>query len=79
MNKAPIIVGGIVIAVFLAKRLAPRFEGIDWEKKLAAMPDDAPPKWMFRNITAIRKNTDRLVQALDEQAAAREPEATNRT
>ena len=79
MNKAPMIVGGIVIAAVLAKRLAPRFEGIDWEKKLAAMPDDAPPKWMFTNITAIRENTDRLVQALDEEAAARKTEETNRT
>ena len=23
------------------------------------MPENAPPKWMFRNISAIRANTDR--------------------
>ena len=38
---------------------------IDWEKRLEAMPDNAPPKWMFRNITAIRENTDRILQLLE--------------
>ena len=27
------------------------------------MPDNAPPKWMFRNITAIRENTDRILDS----------------
>jgi hypothetical protein len=38
---------------------------IDWEKKLDAMPDNAPPKWMVRNITAIRENTDRILELLE--------------
>jgi hypothetical protein len=25
----------------------------------------APPKWMFRNITAIRENTDRILEKLE--------------
>ncbi len=29
------------------------------------MPGNAPPKWMFRNITAIRDNTDRILQLLE--------------
>ena len=29
------------------------------------MPDDAPPKWMFSNIAAIRDNTDRILAILD--------------
>jgi hypothetical protein len=33
---------------------------VDWEKRLEAMPGNAPPKRMFRNITAIRENTDRI-------------------
>ena len=69
MNKALIIGGGVVVGALLAKQFAPKFEGIDWEKKLAQMPDDAPPKWMFNNITAIRENTDRLVEELAENAA----------
>ena len=38
----------------LARRFGPKMPAIDWEKRLEAMPDNAPPKWMFRNITAIR-------------------------
>lgn len=48
----------------LAKRFAPEAGKIDWEKKVAAMPDNAPPKWMFGNITAIRDNTDRILDLL---------------
>ena len=29
------------------------------------MPDTAPPKWMFTNITAIRQNTDRILEMLE--------------
>ena len=29
------------------------------------MPDNAPPKWMFRNITTIRENTDRILEILE--------------
>lgn len=29
------------------------------------LPDDAPPKWMFTNIAAIRENTDRILAILD--------------
>ena len=32
---------------------------------LEGMPDDAPPKWMFSNIAAIRENTDRILEILD--------------
>jgi hypothetical protein len=31
------------------------------------MPDNAPPKWMFHNITAIRDNTERILQLLEEE------------
>ena len=40
-------------------------QNIDWEKRLAALPDNAPPKWMFRNITAIRENTDRILTLVE--------------
>ena len=52
------------LAVF-ARLFGPKMRNIDWEKKLEAMPDNAPPKWMFRNITAIRDNTDRILQLLE--------------
>ncbi|MGZ4556458.1 MAG: hypothetical protein ACXVX9_07645 [Mycobacteriaceae bacterium] len=41
----------------LARRLGPRL--------FESMPEDAPPKWMFRNIAAIRENTDRILEILD--------------
>ena len=49
----------------LARRLGPKMRNVDWEKRLEAMPDNARPKWMFRNITAIRENTDRILQLLE--------------
>ena len=49
----------------LAKRFGPKMPNIDWEKKLEAMPDNAPPKWMFRNITTIRENTERILELLE--------------
>ena len=49
----------------LARRFGPKMGNIDWEKRFEAMPDNAPPKWVFRNITAIRENTDRILELLE--------------
>jgi hypothetical protein len=49
----------------LAKLLGPRVQSVDWEKRFEAMPDNAPPKWIFRNITAIRENTDRILAIVE--------------
>ena len=49
----------------LARLFGPKMCGIDWEKRFEAMPDNAPPKWMFRNITAIRENTERILRLLE--------------
>lgn len=49
----------------LARQFGSKIGNIDWEKKFEAMPDNAPPKWMFRNITAIRENTDRILELLE--------------
>jgi hypothetical protein len=49
----------------LARRFGPKMGNIDWGKRFEAMPDNAPPKWMFRNITAIRDNTDRILELLE--------------
>ncbi len=54
-----------VVVLLLLGVAARRFGSqVDWEKKLEAMPDNAPPKWMFRNITAIRENTDQILKLL---------------
>jgi len=31
------------------------------------MPDNAPPKWMFANIGAIRDNTERIIELLESE------------
>ena len=38
------------------------------------MPDNAPPKWIFTNVTAIRENTERILELLERQSPA-EPAA----
>ncbi len=57
-----VVVGGLIAA---AKRFGPPKQGIDWEKRFERMPDNAPPKWMFNNIRAIRENTDRILELLE--------------
>ena len=69
--KRLLLVVSVVGMVLLARRLLARAEGLDWEKMLERMPETAPPKWMFRNITAIRENTDHILERL-EAGAARE-------
>lgn len=50
-----------------------RMPHTDWAKRIESMPDNAPPKWMFRNITAIRENTDRILQLLEAEAEPTPP------
>lgn len=49
--------GGIAL---LARRAARGHGGFDFEKMIERMPENAPPKWMLRNISAIRKNTEQI-------------------
>ncbi len=70
MSKA-LLAGAVVIgAVVLAKRRALSGDGFDIEKFVERMPDNAPPKWAYLNITAIRENTDRILELLDSQQKA---------
>ena len=65
MKKVLVFAAALAGLGALAWRFGPKMRDIDWEKKLEAMPDNAPPKWMFRNITAIRDNTDRILKLLE--------------
>jgi hypothetical protein len=65
MKKALVFAAVFVGLGVLASRLGAKMQNIDWEKTFERMPDNAPPKWMFRNITAIRENTDRILQLLE--------------
>jgi hypothetical protein len=65
MKKVLAVAAALAVLGVLARRFGPKMPAIDWEKRLEAMPGNASPKWMFRNITAIRENTDRILQLLE--------------
>lgn len=70
MKKLLIVGGaatGVAGAAFLAKRFASSSGGPDFERWVERMPENAPPKWIFRNVTAIRENTDRILQLLESE------------
>jgi hypothetical protein len=67
MHKALIIGGAGLGAVLLGRRLATGCGDFNVEKMLERMPDTAPPKWMFQNIAAIRENTERILERLEER------------
>jgi ribosome-associated toxin RatA of RatAB toxin-antitoxin module len=65
VKKTLLIAALLVGLAAIAKRFAPRVQRMDWQARIDAMPENAPPKWMFRNITAIRENTDRILELVD--------------
>ncbi len=66
MKKVLVVAAAALVgAGVLARRFGSKVSNIDWEKKFEAMPDNAPPKWIFRNITTIRENTDRILELLE--------------
>ena len=64
MKKVVAVAAVLAVLGVLARRLGPKMRNVDWEKRLEAMPYNARPKWMFRNITAIRENTYKILQVL---------------
>ena len=67
MRNALVLAAVFVGLAGVRKLLGVRMRNIDWEKRIDALPDNAPPKWMFRNITAIRENTERILQLLESE------------
>jgi hypothetical protein len=61
-------------AALFAKRLASRSSGLDFGRLFERMPENAPPKLMFRNISAIRENTERILQLLERERTTAGPE-----
>jgi hypothetical protein len=43
MKKAFIVAAVLAVVGVLARRFGPKMPAIDWEKRLEAMPDNAPP------------------------------------
>ena len=67
MKKLLIVGAAIIGAAFLAKRFASSSGGPDFGRMVERMPENAPPKWIFRNINAIRENTDRILELLERE------------
>jgi hypothetical protein len=67
MKKLLIVGGAITGAAFLARRAGRAAGGVDFGQLVERMPENAPPKWMFRNISAIRENTERILQLLERE------------
>jgi hypothetical protein len=75
--KNLLIVGAALTgAALFVKRLASRSGGFDFERLIERMPENAPPKWIFRNISAIRENTERILQVLESERTSAGPEPT---
>lgn len=64
MKKVLLVVGIAVGASLLARRVAAMCRQCNFAEMVERMPDDAPPKWMFRNISEIRANTERILELL---------------
>ena len=79
MKKLLIGVGVAAGVALFARRASRHCGGIDFERMIERMPENAPPKWMFQNISAIRANTDRILELLIAEPAptpeTREPAA----
>ncbi len=65
-----IIAGGLIAAAGIAAKRLASSQNFDFAQMIERMPDDAPPKWMFRNITEIRENTERILELLEGEAKA---------
>ncbi len=70
MKKLLIVGGAVAVAGLLAKRKVSSCGGIDFARMIERMPENAPPKWMFNNITAIRENTERILRLLEQERTA---------
>ena len=75
MNRRLVIGGAVIGGILAARRCASHCGGFDVEKMIERMPDNAPPKWMFRNISAIRENTERILRLLESDRMAAEESA----
>ena len=69
--KRSLLVGAAVVGAAVRARTSVRARGgFDFERMIERMPENAPPKWMFRNISAIRANTERILELLTTEPGA---------
>jgi hypothetical protein len=71
MGKVVKLVGATAALVLLGRKCAETCGRMDFEKIVERMPENAPPRWIFRNISAIRENSERILELLEPAAAPR--------
>jgi hypothetical protein len=54
-----------VVAAAIARHKAEG--GLNFEQMVQKMPEGAPPRWAYENVTAVRKNTERIIELLEAQ------------
>jgi len=72
--KKLLVAGAVVGLALVARRTAANCGRFDFERMIDRMPENAPPKSMFRNISEIRANTERILELL-----STEPHAVEKT
>lgn len=65
----------VIGAAAIVLRLAGPKLGESMERRFEEAPEDFPPKWMFINISAIRENTERILDALIQEPPQSSTEA----
>jgi hypothetical protein len=74
MRRLLLVGAGVVGAGLCARRAARGCAAIDFATMIERMPENAPPKWMLRNISAIRDNTERILELLETQPTSTQRE-----
>ena len=44
--------------------------GLDFEQMIQKLPEGAPPRWAYENVTAVRKNTERIIELFEDEKKA---------
>ena len=59
MKVVGMLGGGVLLMRLIGPKPSKRMD-----RMFEDAPDDFPPKWMYVNITAIRENTERILETL---------------
>lgn len=67
--RRSLLIGAAILGTAVLARRAARSCGFDFAKMIERMPENAPRRWMFRNISEIRENTERILELLEADRA----------
>jgi hypothetical protein len=60
-----LLIPAAVAAAAVVVRYKAKSGGLDIEQMIKKMPAGAPPRWAYENVTAVRKNTERIIELLE--------------